>query len=105
MKVIREVKPDKIAAGYETLVSPDGAMLVRAGPRARTAPPAQQFNHHAPPHAPQVAVNTIQDDALRGLGAAREVVNRVQKLRKRLRLQVRAGGRWARVGRAGRAAQ
>ena len=63
VKIIRDVKADKIAAGFETLVSPDGSMLV--------------------------AINTVQDESLRGLGATREVVNRVQKLRKKLRLQVR----------------
>lgn len=61
LKVTREVRPDK-AANYEALVSADGAVIV--------------------------AVNTTQDDALRGMGAAREVVNRVQKLRKKLELNL-----------------
>ena len=37
-----------------------------------------------------VALNTVQDDALRGMGIARQVVNKVQKLRKHAGLQVRA---------------
>ena len=67
VKIVREVRADKAAAGYETLVSPDGVLLV--------------------------AVNVAQDEGLRGMGSAREVVNRIQKLRKRLNLQVRFGGR------------
>lgn len=55
IKVVRTVQADKVAE-YETIVSPDGKMLV--------------------------ALNTTTDAALQGMGAARQVINRVQKLRK-----------------------
>ena len=49
--------------------------------------------HHPPQVSPDgtmiVAVCCEQDEGLRGMGAAREVSNRIQKLRKRLGLQVR----------------
>jgi len=80
VKVVREVNPKKAAEGFETLVAEDGKMLV--------------------------AVNTVQDEALRGMGAAREVVNRLQKLRKKLDLNVRwregGGGVQAGGGERGR---
>jgi len=67
VKVVREVKTEKAAEGYEMLVSPDGSMIV--------------------------ALNVVQDESLRGMGSAREVVNRIQKLRKRLNLQVSTRGK------------
>jgi isoleucyl-tRNA synthetase len=66
VKVVREVKAERATQGYELLVSPEGTMIV--------------------------ALNVAQDESLRGMGSAREVINRIQKLRKRLNLQVSVWG-------------